>query len=315
MKLSRGNRSRALVAGVQGGIRGLLARLMLGGLLAACGGVARPSAVPASQETLIVFTAASLTEAFQEIGVAVEAANPGTQIAFNFAGSPALRTQLREGARADLFAAADEPTMQGARQDGTIAGEPRIFVQNRLIIIAPVASRVAVARPQDLATPGLKLVLAQKEVPAGSYARQVLAKMSADPAFGADFSTRVLANLVSEEANVRQVVAKVQLGEADAGIVYSSDVTPAVRGALKSIDLPAAFNVTARYPIALVKGAANQAAARAFIEYLLSPAGQATLAKHGFIPVDPVVTTSAGSGRGSADDLAAVGPALGRRGV
>lgn len=311
MKLSAGNRSRALVAGVPRGIRGLLAWLMLGGLLAACGGMARPTAVPARQETVIVFTAASLTEAFQEIGAAVEAASPGTQIAFNFGGSPALRTQLREGARADLFAAADEPTMQGARQDGTIAGEPRIFVQNRLIIIAPADSRGAVGRPQDLATPGLKLVLAQKEVPVGSYARQVLATMSADPAFGADFSTRVLANLVSEETNVRQVVAKVQLGEADAGIVYASDVTPAVRGALKIVDIPAAFNVTARYPIAVVKGAASEAGATAFIEYLLSPAGQATLAKHGFIPVGPAMTTSAGSGRVSADGPAVVGPTRG----
>jgi len=205
-----------------------------------------------------------------------------------------LRTQLREGARADVFAAADEPTMQGAQQDGTIASEPRVFVHNKLVTIVPAENRARVGKLQDLARPGVKLVLAQKEVPVGNYARQVLDKMSADPAFGSDFAARVLTNLVSEEANVRQVVAKVQLGEADAGIVYASDVTPAVRSALKVIDIPDRLNVIARYPIAVVTGAPNEAGARAFIEYVLSAAGQATLAKYGFIPVAATPATTAG---------------------
>jgi molybdate transport system substrate-binding protein len=110
--------------------------------------------------------------------------------------------------------------------------------------------------------------------------------MGRDPAYGDDFARRALGNVVSEEANVRQVVGKVQLGEGDAGIVYSSDVTPAVRGQLRVIPIPDDVNVIARYPVAVVKGAANEAGARAFADYLVSPAGQAILERWGFIPLD-----------------------------
>src|SRR5262245_22157902 len=186
--------------------------------------------VPRIQGPLTVFTAASLTDAFKEMGANIEQANPGTKVTFNFAGSPTLRTQLAQGARADVFASADEPNMQGTQKDGTIASEPRLFVRNQLVVIVPTANPAQVMRLQDLAKPGIKLVLTNKEDPVGNYSRQALAKMSQDAAFGAEFATRVLANLVSEETNVKQVVAKVQLGEAQAGTVYPSAVTPAVRG-------------------------------------------------------------------------------------
>jgi molybdate transport system substrate-binding protein len=243
--------------------------------------------VPRIQGQLTVFTAASLTDAFKEMGVNIEQANPGTKVTFNFAGSPTLRTQLAQGARADVFASADEPNMQGAQKEGTIASEPRLFVRNQLVTIVPAANPAQVMRLQDLAKPGVKLVLTNKEVPVGNYSRQALAKMSQDAAFGSEFATRVLANLVSEETNVKQVVAKVQLGEGDAGIVYSSDVTPAVRGAVKVLAIPDSFNVIAQYPIAVVRDAPNAAGARAFIDYMLSPAGQAILTKHGFLAVAP----------------------------
>jgi molybdate transport system substrate-binding protein len=239
--------------------------------------------VPRLQGPLTVFTAASLTEAFQEIAATLEQGNPGTKVTFNFAGSPTLRTQLAQGARADVFASADEPNMQGAQQDGTIAGEARMFARNLLVVIMPAPNPAGIATLQDLAQSGLKLVLTRKEVPVGNYARQSLDKMSQDAAFGRDFATRVLANLVSEETNVKQVVTKVQLGEADAGIVYASDVTPAVRGVLQVLPIPEPLNVVARYPIAVVKDAANAAGARTFIEYVLSPAGQAILTRHGFL--------------------------------
>jgi molybdate transport system substrate-binding protein len=243
------------------------------------------AAVPRIQGQLTVFTAASLTEAFKEMGANIEQANPGTKVTFNFAGSPTLRTQLAQGARADVFASADEPNMQGAQKEGTIAGEPRLFVRNQLVAIVPAANPAQVMRLHDLAKPGLKLVLTNKEVPVGNYSRQALTKMSQDAAFGSEFATRVLATLVSEETNVKQVVAKVQLGEADAGIVYSSDVTPAGRGAVQMLAIPEPFNVIARYPIAVVRDAPNAAGARAFIDYVLSPAGQAILTKHGFLAV------------------------------
>jgi molybdate transport system substrate-binding protein len=249
---------------------------------------ARVSAeVPRIQGQLTIFTAASLTEAFKEMGVNIEQANPGTKVFFNFAGSPTLRTQLAQGARADVFASADEPNMQGAQKEGTIASEPRLFVRNQLVAIVPAANPAQLMRLQDLAKPGVKLVLTNKEVPVGNYARQALAKMSQDAAFGVEFATHVLANLVSEETNVKQVVAKVQLGEAHAGIVYASDVTPAVRGAVQMLAIPEPFNVIAHYPIAVVREAPNAAGARAFIDYVLSPAGQAILTKHGFLAVAP----------------------------
>ena len=243
--------------------------------------------VPRLQGELTIFTAASLTDAFKEMGANLEQANPGTKVLFNFAGSPTLRTQLAQGARADVFASADEPNMQGAQKEGSIASEPRIFVRNQLVAIVPAANPAQVLRLQDLAKSGVKLVLTNKEVPVGNYSRQALTKMSQDAAFGAEFTTRVLANLVSEETNVKQVVAKVQLGEADAGIVYSSDVTPAVRGAVQVLAIPESFNVIARYPIAVVREAPNAAGARAFIDYVLSPAGQAILTKHGFLALEP----------------------------
>jgi molybdate transport system substrate-binding protein len=243
--------------------------------------------VPRIQGPLTIFTAASLTEAFKEMGDNIEQANPGTKVTFNFAGSPTLRTQLAQGARADVFASADEPNMQGAQKEGTIASEPRLFVRNQLVAIVPTANPAQVMRLQDLAKPGVKLVLTNKEVPVGNYSRQALAKMSQDAAFGPEFAPRVLANLVSEETNVKQVVAKVQLGEADAGMVYSSDVTPAVRGAVQALAIPEPFNVIANYPIAVVRDAPNAAGARAFIDYVLSPAGQAILTKHGFLAVAP----------------------------
>ena len=256
------------------------------------GGLAQMTAqavaeVPHIQGQLTIFSATSLTDVFKEMGTHLEQANPGAKVVCYFAGSPTLRMQLAQGARADVFAAADEPNMQGAQKDGTIASEPHIFARNRLVAIVPVPHPAKMTRLQELAKSGVKLVLTNKEVPVGHYSRQVLTKMSQDSAFGTDFATRVLANLVSEETNVKQVVAKVQLGEADAGIVYASDVTPAVRGAVQVIDIPDQLNVMAHYPIAVVNGAPNAAGARAFIDYVLSPAGQALLTKHGFIAVEP----------------------------
>ncbi len=241
---------------------------------------------PSVKGELTIFAAASLADAFQELGTSVERANPGSKVTFSFAGSSALRTQLGQGARADVFASADEANMQGAQKDGSIAGEPRIFARNRLVIITPAQQKVDVARPQDLARPGLKLVIGQKDLPAGNYARQVFAKMDRDPSYGSGFAERALANVASEESNVKQIVSKVQLGEADAGVVYSTDVTPAVRSEVKVITIPDDLNVIARYPVALVKVAANQDGAKAFVGYLLSPAGQAVLERHGFIRAD-----------------------------
>jgi molybdate transport system substrate-binding protein len=263
--------------------RRLIGAVLVLGLIVAMGGGAIAGEAPRLQGELTIFTAASLTDAFKEMATRIEQANPGTKLAFNFAGSPTLRTQLAQGARADVFASADEPNMAGAEKEGTIMGEPRIFARNLLVVVVPAQNPAGIKTLQDLTKPKIKLVLAHKDVPVGNYARQALERMSHDPAFGHDFATRVLANLVSEETNVKQVASKVQLGEADAGIVYSSDVTPAIRSAVQVIEIPPEFNVIAKYPIAVVKGARNETGARAFIEYVLSPAGQAILERHGFL--------------------------------
>ena len=276
-------------------------------VLAACSGASSPTTAPSGSSTpasasstsgspaattapkidgtTTVFAAASLTDAFNVMGKALEKANPGAKVTFNFAGSPQLRTQIQQGARADVFASADEKNMQGAQQDGTIASEPKTFARNKLVVIVPSKDQAGINEPKDLARPGIKLILAQKDVPVGNYTRQSLDKMSQDPAYGSDFSTKVLTNLVSEETNVKAVVSKVQLGEADVGFVYSSDVTPAVRDAVKIIEIPDQFNVIANYPIATVKDGQNASGSQAFIDYVLSLAGQETLRKYGFIPV------------------------------
>jgi molybdate transport system substrate-binding protein len=263
--------------------RRLTGAVLVLGLMLAMGRMAAAGGMPRVQGELTIFTAASLTDAFKDMAAQIEPANPGTKLTFNFAGSPTLRTQLAQGARADVFASADEPNMAGAEADGTITVQPQIFARNVLVVVVPVKNTAGIQTLQDLAKPNIKLVLTNKEVPVGNYARQSLEKMGQDPAFGPDFSKRVLANLVSEETNVRQVAAKVQLGEADAGIVYAADVTPALRDAVRVIEIPPALNVIAKYPIAVVKGAQNEAGARAFIAYVLSPAGQTILVRHGFL--------------------------------
>jgi molybdate transport system substrate-binding protein len=251
--------------------------------------VPRPTtaaATPAIGGNLTIFAAASLTDAFNEMKSAIETVNPGTTITFNFAASSALRTQLEQGARADLFASADTVQMDNAKKANVLQGDSSLFVRNSPVIIAPANNPKAITGPSDLARPGVKLVLAAPEVPIGNYARQVIKKLATDPVNGADFEARTLANLVSNEANVRAVVAKIQLGEGDAGIVYASDLG-LVRNQVQVIAIPTAQNVIAEYPIAIVKGTANAAGAQQFIAYLLSPAGQSILQKWGFIPALP----------------------------
>jgi molybdate transport system substrate-binding protein len=237
---------------------------------------------PAVQGQLTVFAAASLTDVFKAMATAIQQANPGTQITFNFAGSPTLRTQLAQGAHADVFASADQPNMQGAQQDGSIASAPQIFAMNRLVLVVP-ASGGKVSSLQDLAKPGVKVDLAQQSVPVGNYARQAFMKMDQDPSYGTGFNAKVLGNVVSEEPDVKTVLSKVALGEADAGVVYTTDVTSDFQSKVKEIPIPDQFNVIAQYPIAVVKGAANANGAQQFINYVMSPAGQQLLKQNGFI--------------------------------
>jgi molybdate transport system substrate-binding protein len=244
-------------------------------------GGTQPAPPPTGE--LVVFAAASLTEAFREMGKQIETTYPGLKVIYNFGGSPTLRTQIEQGAHADIFASADAMQMDMAQKSGVVQGERPVFVKNRLVVIVPGTNPGKVTEFRDLARPGLKLDLTAPQVPVGNYSRQAIRKASAD--YGADFEQRTLANVVSEEENVKQVVTKVQLGEADAGIVYVSDVTPRVRKEVVTIPIPDAYNQIATYPIALTQQVRNRPAAEAFMALVLSPAGQAVLKAHNFIPV------------------------------
>lgn len=259
--------------------RKLLLTLVFTSLFTACNSPATYPTKTPEPVTLTVFAAASLTDAFTEIGAAFEAANPGVTVTFNFAGSQGLRTQIEEGAPVDVFASANTKEMDALVAGTFIAQDaPRLFLTNKLVVILPADNPAEIASLEDLEKPGIKLVFAAEEVPAGNYSRQALELMNA--AYGADFKDKVLANVVSNEDNVKQVVAKVQLGEADAGIVYNSDAVAAPD--LQTIEIPIESNVIAKYPIAPLNESANAEISESFITYVLSDEGQAILAKWGF---------------------------------
>jgi molybdate transport system substrate-binding protein len=242
-----------------------------------------PTSAPATEQKLTIFAAASLTDAFNEIGDKFKQQHPGVTLEFNYGGSPQLRTQLEQGATADVFASANPTEMNNAIKSGmVVSGTPKTFVGNRLTVIVPKDNPGGIHELKDLAKPGLKIILAAPAVPVGGYALAALNKMNAD--FGATFSQTVLSNVVSQEDNVKQVVAKIQLGEGDGGIVYSSDVTPDAAAKVTRIDIPDKYNVLATYPIAVLRAAPQAELAAKFVDYVLSAEGQAILQKWGFIP-------------------------------
>jgi len=268
----------------------LVGPLFLALLLAACEPQPTPSPpaseAPAGEASahLLVFAAASLTEAYQELGTAFEAAHPGTTVTLNFAGSQQLAQQLAQGAPADVFASANTKQMAVAIEAGrVVSGTQQVFAHNRLVAIASVDSPAVVEGLHDLAQPGIKLVLAAREVPVGGYALDFLDKAAHDPAFGPAYREGVLNNVVSYEQTVKAVLTKVALGEGDAGVVYSSDVTASAAEKVTVIPIPDQLNTIATYPLASVSDNQHPALAQAFVAFVLSPQGQAILAEHGFI--------------------------------
>jgi len=238
--------------------------------LAACGGdddSGRSSGAASSGE-LKVFAAASLTAAFTELGQQYTSANGGTKVTFNFAGSQALATQIQQSAPADLFASADIPNMDKVKD---LVRTPQNFASSQLQIVVEKGNPKGVMGLDDLANPDLKVVLAAPDVPAGKYAAQILGKAN------------VTVKPVSEEDNVKAVVTKVSLGEADAGIVYVTDVT-AGGDKVEGVEIPETQNVLATYPIATVKASKNADMAQAFMELVLSAEGQQVLKQYGFLP-------------------------------
>lgn len=241
-----------------------------------------PGWVVRAQDELIVFAAASLTDAFEAIAEAYEAEYPDVQILFNFGGSSTLAAQIVQGAPADVFASANPQQMQVVIEAERIADEPIIFAQNALVLVVPADNPAEIESVSDLGHAGVALVLAAPDVPIRAYADVVFDRLADDPDFGEGYREAVLANLVSEEPNVRQVMAKIALGEADAGIVYASDVTPDLADAVQVIDIPDEINVVATYPIALMDDTPRPERAQHFVNFVVSQAGQAILNEWGF---------------------------------
>jgi len=277
---------------------GALASLMA--VVIACSGGAKPEATPAATAAatkaatvaatptaapvtgkVTVFAASSLTDVFKTIATAFQKANPAATVEFNFASSSALETQIEQAAPADVFASADTANMDKATAKALIDGTPVLFAKNLPVIVVPADNKAGIAAAKDLSKAGTKVVLAAADVPIGNYARQIIDKLAADPTYGAAYKDAVMKNIVSNEANVRAVFAKIEVGEADAGVVYKTDAL--VSGSkVKTVAIPDTANVIATYPIGVVKTTKNKDAAAAFVKFLTSAEAQAALKAAGF---------------------------------
>lgn len=225
---------------------------------------------------VLVFAASSLTEAFGETGRRFEHANPTATVRFVFGPSDALAAQINNGAPADVFASASETWMKAVHDQPPGVRAEGAFARNRLVIITPPDDPARISLLEDLGEPGVKLVLAAEDVPAGTYAREALD--------GVGVAGQAEANVVSNEEDVKAVVQKVVLGEADAGIVYVTDLTTDVESSVRAVPIPRADNVIATYPIAVVASSEHATPAGTFVAYVRSPDGQEVLRSYGFLP-------------------------------
>ena len=247
------------------------AAALLGLIGAACGSDDSGSeATAASSGDVTVFAAASLTAAFTEIGDAFMVEYPDAGVTFSFAASSELVTQIVEGAPVDVFASADVSNMTKLTDAGNTSGEPVVFATNRAAIIVGPGNPEGITGVADLANENLIVVQCAPEVPCGRYAATIFENAG------------VTVTPKSLEENVKAVVTKVTLGEADAGIVYATDVT-AAGDAAAGVEIPADINVDADYPIAATAEAPNPDGAQAFIDFVLGEQGQMILASHGFL--------------------------------
>jgi molybdate transport system substrate-binding protein len=252
----------------------LLAVSML--VFAACSNDPTPGDVTADvgATELTISAASSLTDAFNEIGNDFEAKYQGVDVVFNFGPSDGLAAQIQESGGVDVFASASPAWMDAVQDDPGVTGRAD-FAKNRLAVIVPKDNPAGITSVEDLSKPGVKLVLAAEGVPAGDYARQVLDN--------AGIADAAMANVVSNEEDVKGVITKLLSGDADAGIGYVTDVTPDVASHLQLIAIPDDVNVIATYPIAVVVGSSSHGAAQRFVDYVLGP-GQDVLHRYGFLP-------------------------------
>jgi molybdate transport system substrate-binding protein len=243
-------------------------------LAAACGSSSSATKTTAAADkpsgTVVVFAAASLSDAFNTIGKQFEQANPGVTVKFNYAGSSSLATQITQAAPADVFASADTKSMDTVTNDHLADGIPQVFTRNTLEIMVQPGNPKHISSVADLAQSGVSVAVCAPSVPCGMYADEVFSKAG------------VTVHPVTQETSVSSVVTKVTLGQVDAGMVYTTDVLAAGSKAA-GVKIPSDQNVIAEYPIAKLKDAPNPDGATAFVNYVLSSAGQKVLASDGFL--------------------------------
>jgi molybdate transport system substrate-binding protein len=246
--------------------------VLLGVATVSCGSDSKsaPEKVATASGGVVVFAASSLTEAFTEMATAFKAANPDAQVTFNFAGSGDLVTQITQGAPADIFVSADDSNMKKLTDAGENVGEPVTIAKNTMEIIVEKGNPKGITGVADLAKPDLIVVLCADTVPCGKNAAAVLRNAG------------VTAAPKSLEDKVKGVVTKISAGEADAGIVFVTDIN-AAKDTAEGVEIPADINVISNYPMVVTKEVTNPTAAKAFIDFVASDAGQAILAKYGFL--------------------------------
>ncbi len=240
------------------------------------------SDAPSAAAALTIYGAASLKGALEKVKTAYETANAGRTLTISTDSSATLETQIEQGAPADVFLSADTANPKKLVDKGLAASAAVDFAGNRLTIIVPTANPAGIKRPADLAKTGVKVIAAGDAVPITKYATQLVANLAKESGYPADFATRYTANIASKEDNVKAIVAKIELGEGDAGIVYVTDAKASTK--VTTVDVPPTANVPATYAGVVVKASKNAAAAQAFLTWFAGPDGQAILSTFGFLP-------------------------------
>jgi molybdate transport system substrate-binding protein len=230
----------------------------------------------------------------------------GIDLVINFDGSQALRTQIENGAYADIFASANKKQMNAVKSSELMNNSSIvIFTKNKLSLIIPKDNPAKIDNLSDLAKPGLKIVMGTKDVPVGDYALQIISKLGNDSSYGPDYKTKVLANVISQETNVNYVVTKVALGEADVGFAYVSDVTEEMAGKVDKIDIPDQYNIIAEYPMGILLESKYPTEGQEFMNLVISNEGKAILEKYGFAPAESETLKSEGTATAPAAKAAA----------
>lgn len=258
-----------------------LVRVSLVLAVAACAGSGATGAVPERPE-LTVLAAASLRDAMTALGATYESARPGVRVTLSFDSSTALRTKIEQGAPVDVFASADTTNPQRLVDAGLAVGPVTPFARNRLVIAVADGSRARIRDPRDLVAPGLRIAAAGPDVPISRYTDQAIAALADLPGYPPGYAAAVGANVVSREDNVRAALAKVELGEADAAIVYETDATSSSR--IARVEIPDAANVVATYGAVTIGASRHPEDARAFLAWLSGSDGARVLSTFGFMP-------------------------------